>query len=84
MLCRPPWRTVRLPLVADQAGAYWLLDEHTIIQPHERRVAAEEFQASNCRAFASPRAGVLPLLLLVAGRLTPSIGLPMAALHSQR
>ncbi len=30
--------------VADQAGAYWLLDEIAIIQPHDRRVAAEEFQ----------------------------------------
>jgi hypothetical protein len=30
--------------VADQAGAYWLLDEIAIIQPHDARVAAEEFQ----------------------------------------
>lgn len=30
--------------VADQAGAYWLLDEIAIIQPHDKRVAAEEFQ----------------------------------------
>jgi hypothetical protein len=30
--------------VADQAGAYWLLDEIAIIQPHSARVAAEEFQ----------------------------------------
>ena len=30
--------------VADRAGAYWLLDEIAIIQPHDRRVAAEEFQ----------------------------------------
>jgi hypothetical protein len=30
--------------VADQAGAYWLLDEIAIIQPHNARVAAEEFQ----------------------------------------
>jgi hypothetical protein len=30
--------------VADQAGAYWLLDEIAIIQPHDPRVAAEEFQ----------------------------------------
>jgi hypothetical protein len=29
---------------ADQAGAYWLLDEIAIIQPHDKRVAAEEFQ----------------------------------------
>ena len=30
--------------VADQAGAHWLLDEIAIIQPHNVRVAAEEFQ----------------------------------------
>jgi hypothetical protein len=30
--------------VADQAGAYWLLDEIAIIQPHNARVAAEGFQ----------------------------------------
>jgi hypothetical protein len=30
--------------VADTAGAYWLLDEIAIIQPHDARVAAEEFQ----------------------------------------
>ena len=30
--------------LADQAGAYWLLDEIAIIQPHDKRVAAEEFQ----------------------------------------
>ena len=30
--------------VADQAGAYWLLDEIAIIQPHNARVAAQEFQ----------------------------------------
>jgi hypothetical protein len=30
--------------VADQAGAYWLIDEIAIIQPHDKRVAAEEFQ----------------------------------------
>ncbi|WP_158920892.1 DUF6876 family protein [Acidisphaera sp. S103] len=30
--------------VADQAGAYWLLDEIAIIQPHDKAVAAEEFQ----------------------------------------
>ena len=30
--------------VADQAGAYWLLDEIAIVQPHDKRVAAEEFQ----------------------------------------
>ena len=30
--------------LADQASAYWLLDEIAIIQPHDARVAAEEFQ----------------------------------------
>jgi hypothetical protein len=30
--------------VADHAGAYWLLDEIAIIQPHNKRVAAESFQ----------------------------------------
>src|SRR5471032_2768997 len=30
--------------VADQAGAYWLLDEIAIIQPHNAHVAAEVFQ----------------------------------------
>jgi hypothetical protein len=30
--------------VADEGGAYWLLDEIAITQPHDKRVAAEEFQ----------------------------------------
>ena len=30
--------------VAEQAGAYWLLDEIALIQPYDQRVAAEEFQ----------------------------------------
>src|ERR1700722_10206989 len=30
--------------VADVGGAYWLLDEIAIIQPRDKRVAAEEFQ----------------------------------------
>jgi hypothetical protein len=30
--------------VADRAGAYWLLDEIALIQSHDKRVAAEEFQ----------------------------------------
>jgi hypothetical protein len=30
--------------VADHAGAYWLLDEIAIIQPHDARLKAEEFQ----------------------------------------
>jgi hypothetical protein len=30
--------------VADHGGAYWLLDEIALIQPYDKRVAAEEFQ----------------------------------------
>src|SRR5438128_1345722 len=30
--------------VAQAGGAYWLLDEIAIIQPYDRRIAAEEFQ----------------------------------------
>jgi hypothetical protein len=30
--------------VADQAGAYWLLDEIALAQRYEKSVAAEEFQ----------------------------------------
>jgi len=30
--------------LAEQAGAYWLLDEIAIIQPYDTRLAAEEFQ----------------------------------------
>ena len=30
--------------VADAAGAYWLIDEIAIIQPHNKAVAAEDFQ----------------------------------------
>jgi len=30
--------------LAEQGGAYWLLDEIAIIQPYDVRVAAEEFQ----------------------------------------
>ena len=30
--------------LADRAGAYWLLDEIALIQPYDKRVAAEEFQ----------------------------------------
>jgi len=30
--------------VADTGGAYWLLDEIALIQPYDKRVAAEEFQ----------------------------------------
>ncbi len=30
--------------VADEGGAYWLLDEIAIIQPYDKRIAAEPFQ----------------------------------------
>jgi hypothetical protein len=30
--------------VAEKGGAYWLLDEIALIQPYNKRVAAEEFQ----------------------------------------
>jgi hypothetical protein len=30
--------------MAERAGAYWLLDEIALIQPYDKRVAAEEFQ----------------------------------------
>ena len=30
--------------VAERAGAFWLLDEIALIQPYDKRVAAEEFQ----------------------------------------
>jgi hypothetical protein len=30
--------------LAEQAGAYWLLDEIAIIQPYDTRIAATEFQ----------------------------------------
>ena len=30
--------------VAEAGGAFWLLDEIALIQPHDARVAAEEFQ----------------------------------------
>jgi len=31
--------------VAERAGAFWLLDEIALIQPDDKRVAAEEFRA---------------------------------------
>ena len=30
--------------LAERGGAYWLLDEIALIQPYDKRVAAEEFQ----------------------------------------
>ena len=40
--------------------------------------------SSSLRACASPSAGVLPSLPLAMGRFTPSTGLPLTALRSQR
>ena len=40
--------------VADQAGAYWLLDEIAIIQPHDARLRAEEFQVWKLAVNADP------------------------------
>jgi hypothetical protein len=36
--------------VADMAGAYWLLDEIAIIQPYDKRVAAEASSSGNSRS----------------------------------
>lgn len=44
--------------VADQAGAYWLLDEIAIIQPHDARLKAEEFQVWKL-AVSADHTGVL-------------------------
>ena len=30
--------------VAEHGGAYWLLDEIALVQPYDKKVAAEEFQ----------------------------------------
>ena len=38
--------------VADAGGAYWLLDEIALIQPHDKAVAAEEFQCWKLRVRA--------------------------------
>jgi len=39
--------------VADRAGAYWLLDEIALIQPCQKRVAAEIFQVWKLQVNAS-------------------------------
>jgi hypothetical protein len=36
--------TEGVQFLAERGGAYWLLDAIAIIQPHNKRVAAEEFQ----------------------------------------
>ena len=36
-------------LLADQGGAYWLLDMIAIAQQHDKRVSAEDFQVWNLK-----------------------------------
>ena len=45
--------------VADCGGAYWLLDEIALIQPYDKRVAAEEFQVWMLKADIVRRTGTL-------------------------
>jgi len=42
--------------LADQAGAYWLLDEIALIQPYDKRVAVEPFQVWTLRVTANQTA----------------------------
>jgi hypothetical protein len=42
--------------VADEAGAYWLLDAIAICQRHEKSVSAEEFQVWKLKVNADRRA----------------------------
>jgi len=55
---RPVLFTDGAKYIADQAGAYWLLDEIAIIQRHDARIAGEAFQvwklAVAPRSFLSP------------------------------
>jgi hypothetical protein len=44
MLNRNVLYTEGAKYLAERAGAYWLLDEIALIQPYDKRVAAEEFQ----------------------------------------
>lgn len=44
--------------VADAGGAYWLLDEIALIQPHNKAVAAEEFQCWKLRVRADHTAAL--------------------------
>jgi hypothetical protein len=45
--------------VADRAGAYWLLDEIALIQPYDKRVAAEAFQVWRLKVNADMSAELL-------------------------
>ena len=45
--------------VADHGGAYWLLDEIALIQPYDKRVAAEEFQVWTLKADIVRKTGIL-------------------------
>lgn len=45
--------------VADHAGAYWLLDEIALIQPYDKRVAAEEFQVWKLKVNADQTAELI-------------------------
>jgi hypothetical protein len=45
--------------VADHAGAYWLLDEIALIQPYDKRVAAEAFQVWRLKINADMSAELL-------------------------
>ena len=45
--------------VADHGGAYWLLDEIALIQPYDKRVAAEEFQVWTLKADLVRKTGTL-------------------------
>ena len=44
--------------VADQGGAYWLLDIIAIAQQHDKRVSAEEFQVWNLKVHSDRSATV--------------------------
>jgi hypothetical protein len=45
--------------VADHGGAYWLLDEIALIQPYNKRVAAEAFQVWTLKVDLVRRTGIL-------------------------
>jgi hypothetical protein len=45
--------------VADQGGAYWLLDIIAIAQQHDKSVSAEEFQVWNLKVHSDRSATVL-------------------------
>jgi len=45
--------------VADAGGAYWLLDEIALIQPFDKRVAAEGFQVWTLKVDLVRQTGIL-------------------------